>query len=75
MKKRILSLLCIIAMLVMQIPAMAADFYEYDNMRAVPASVYKTPYMDTQLTTTYAPWLKLFHFAGKSQIDRGEYAG
>ena len=75
MKKRILSLLCIIAMLVMQIPTFAADFYEYNNLRAVPASVYKTPYMDTQFTTTYAPWLKLFHFAGAEQIARGEYAG
>ena len=31
--------------------------------------------MDSQFTTTYTPWLKLFHFADAQQIERGEYAG
>ena len=75
MKKAVLSITLIILMLLSVVPAGAADFYEYENLRAVPKSVYKPPYMDTQLTTTYAPWLKLFHFAHSEQIARGEYAG
>lgn len=75
MKKTVLSITMAFVMLLSALPTYAAEFYEYNNLREVPKAVYKKPYMDTQVTTTYAPWLKLFHFANSAQLERGEYAG
>lgn len=69
------ALILITCMMLSSFAASAADFKQYQNPCEVPASVYKEPYMDTQISTTYAPWLKNLHLASKSQLERGAYAG
>ena len=71
--KRLISICLMIMML--SSTAGAANFKQYQNPCEVPASVYKEPYMDTQISTTYAPWLKNIHLASKSQLERGAFAG
>ena len=31
--------------------------------------------MDSQISTTYAPWLKNIHFLSQAQLDRGDFGG
>ena len=74
MKKAVVMVLALM-MIFSSISAGAAEFYQYKNPCEVPASVYREPYMDSQISTTYAPWFKNIHLASKAQLDRGDYAG
>ena len=73
--KKSAALVLSLSLLLSSITAGAASFKQYQNPCEVPASVYKEPYMDSQISTTYAPWLKNIHLASKAQLDRGAYAG
>ena len=71
MKKKLSALIIAFCMCV----PTASGFYVYENPREVPASVQKTPYMDSQMSTTYAPWLRNLHLTSNAEIDRGDYGG
>ncbi|MBO5220745.1 MAG: hypothetical protein J6C26_00340 [Clostridia bacterium] len=40
-----------------------------ENIRAIPDDVYETPYREDQLTTVYAPWLKLYHLTSRNEYQ------
>ena len=73
--KRVLILLLTVLLLVGAINVSASDFYTYQNLREVPASVYAEPYMESPFATVYAPWLKNLHIINNAQLARGEYGG
>ncbi len=73
--KRVFILFMIAIFTVGTFGVSAADFYTYQNLREVPASVYQEPYMESQFATVYAPWLKNLHLMNKAQVDRGDYGG
>ena len=73
MKKRVLSI--ILAVFTAMSVSANAEFYKYDNLNEIPASVYHEPYMDTQYTTTYTPWLKQLHLVSDNEIQNGVYGG
>ena len=73
MKKRILT--AILVSVLFASYSANAEFYKYNNLNATPESVYFQPYMDSQYTTTYTPWLKLFHLTSDNEIKNGVYGG
>ena len=74
MKKALILLLTVLICMT-SIGVNASDFYVYKNLREVPASVYKEPYMESQFATVYAPWLKNLHLMNQAQVDRGDFGG
>lgn len=73
--KKIMAVFLGVTMLISTAAVSASEFYRYENLCEVPASVYQEPYMDSQISTTYAPWLKNIHIVSQSQLERGEYGG
>lgn len=53
----------------------SADGVVLENIRAIPDDVYETPYRENQLTTVYAPWLKLYHLTSKNEYQNGLNGG
>ena len=74
MKKATVLLLALI-MIFSSFGVNASNFYQYKKITEVPASVYQEPYMDSQFSTVYAPWLKNLHLMNQAQVNRGDYGG
>lgn len=83
MKKRIISLVLCLTMLIPGFSASALfktfkngdPFQVPQNPRQIPNDIYVEPYMPTQNITVYAPWLKNFHAMSQDEYDAGTYGG
>ena len=72
MKKRILSTFLGISLIISAHTVSGTEFKKLEDKHAVPASVYREPFMDSRFTTQYAPWYKIWHPMSQSEYDRGE---
>ncbi len=84
MKKRIMSLLLCIVLLMPCISVNATIYSSFktgdpfqvpENPRQIPEDIYQEPYMPLQNIVVYAPWLKNYTVMKKEEFASGVYGG
>ena len=73
MKKLVFFIIALSLLLSIHIPVLATS--NVADPAKLPESVKITPYADSQFTSVYSPWLKLFHMTTTKQKELGLVGG